>query len=359
MTTAVSLAQSVAPGVSLGFKNRIINGGMTIDQRNAGASVTGNDSVFPVDRWRFATSQSGKLTAQQNQGGITPPAGFTNYVGVTVSSAITPSANDYFAFFQPIEGYNMSDFGWGTANAKAVALSFWARSSVAGTFGISFWNNAGSRFYTMTYSLPVANTWTYCSITVPGDTSGTWETTNGRGLAVYFGLGVGSNYSAAPGAWTSSTGYGASGATTIMGTAGATWQITGVQLEVGTTATPFEFRDYGRELIMCQRYFNITNPTNSTSIGFGCAAGSLFGSTVAALYYAFPVRMRSAPTVTRGGAQDTFWRSGGSGTDTATVIGGFSTSVNNLAFEINSLTNPGAVGYPIIYNGQLSISAEL
>ena len=360
MTLAVNIAQGGSNNVT--FRNKIINGAMVIDQRNAGASVTPTgDNVYIIDRWIARASQSSKFSIQQNAGSITPPVGFSSYLGVTSLSAYAVNSTDYFQVGQYIEGLNIADLNWGSANAKTVTLSAWVYSSLTGTFGGTIFNyQTATVSYPFSYSIPVANTWTQISITITGPTSGNWPTTNAGSLVALFSFGVGSSLSGTANTWNYSTLYRApTGATSVVGTSGATFYITGVQLEAGTTASPFEYRQYGTELALCQRYFNKTNPENSTNIGAGCAAGSLYASANAALYYAFPVRMRAAPTVTRGGSQDTFWRSGGSGTDTASLNGGFFTYTNNLAFEIQSLTNPGAVGYPIIYNGQLSISAEL
>ena len=172
-----------------GFKNRIINGAMMIDQRNAGASVTPSNS-YTLDRWRVYTSQASKLTAQQNAGSVTPPAGFVNYLGITSSSAYSITSTDYFFINQNIEGFNISDLAWGTANAQAVTLSFWVRSSLTGTFGGSLQNATSNRSYPFSYTISVANTWEYKTITIAGDTSGTWvSNTNGVGIQLALSLG--------------------------------------------------------------------------------------------------------------------------------------------------------------------------
>lgn len=239
------------------MRNRIINGAMVIDQRNAGASITFNDGVFPVDRWTTVATQSSKGTIQQNAGSVTPPAGFINYLGFTSSSAYSVLTGDAFAIQQRIEGLNLSDFAWGTASAATVTLSFWVRSSLTGTFGGSISNSAQNRSYPFTYTISAANTWEQKTITIAGDTSGTWLTTNGIGVRVNLGLGAGSTYSATAGSWNSSTTFSATGATSVVGTNGATFYITGVQLEKGSTATSFDYRPYGTELALCQRYFEL------------------------------------------------------------------------------------------------------
>lgn len=260
-----NLATYASTGI--GFRNRIINGNMAIDQRNAGASVTpvGGATTYTLDRWVFDLSQSSKFTTQQNAGSVTPPVGFTNYLGITSSSAYTVLNSDYFAVKQLIEGFNCADFGWGTAGAQAVTLSFWVRSSLSGTFGGCFSNGANNRAYPFIYTINAANTWEQKTITVAGDTSGTWLTTNGIGIELNFGFGVGSTYSTTAGAWASGNYLSATGATSVVGTNGATFYITGVQLEAGSVATPFERRPYGTELALCQRYYETVGGTVATT----------------------------------------------------------------------------------------------
>ena len=256
MTQAAILAASGSPGTTTGFKNRIINGSMTIDQRNAGASWSATNGGYSLDRW-YALSftggaTTGKYTIQQNAGSVTPPVGFTNYLGVTASTATSTSASDIYGISQPIEGYNIADLGWGTANAKTVTLSFWVRSSATGTFGGAL---KGGQYYPFTYTISSANTWEQKSITIAGSTSGTWQSTSSSGVEVSFGLQVGSTYSGTAGSWSSSLAYGATGCVNLLNNSGATWYVTGVQLEVGTTATNFDFRSIGTELALCQRYY--------------------------------------------------------------------------------------------------------
>jgi len=239
----------------IGHRNRFINGAMVIDQRNAGASVTPADGVYTLDRWQASVSQTSKLTVQQNAGAVTPPAGFVNYLGVTSSSTYAVLAGDYFSINQCIEGLNSADLAWGTASAATVTLSFRVYSSLTGTFGGVLRNSAANRSYPFTYAISTANTWTTISVTIAGDTSGTWLTTNGIGIRLLIGLGVGSTYSGTAGAWAGANYFSATGATSVVGTNGATFYITGVQLERGSTASSFEYRPYGTELALCQRYF--------------------------------------------------------------------------------------------------------
>ena len=279
------------------MKNRIINGAMVIDQRNAGASGTG--TAYTVDRWQYAASQASKATWQQNAGSVTPPTGFTNYLGITSSSAYSITAGDYFAVLQPIEGFNTADLGWGTANAKTITISFQVYSSLTGTFGGSLRNSAANRSYPFSYSVPVANTWTTISVNIAGDTTGTWLTTNGIGINLSFGLGVSSNASGTAGSWSANNYLSATGATSVVGTSGATFYITGVQLEVGSSATGFEYRQYGQELALCQRYYW---RTKGASGAYPAIYGNVFaGTAVSCIGISFPVQMRTIPTVNKNG----------------------------------------------------------
>ena len=277
------------------FLNRLINGGMTIDQRNAGASVTLNSNTYMLDRYQFVQSATGKLTVQQNAGSVTPPVGFSNYMGITSTSAYSVGSTEYFYFQQPIEGYNVADLNWGTANAKTITLSFQVYSSLTGTFGGALQNSAQNRSYPFSYSIPTANTWTSISITIAGDTTGTWLTTNGAGIQVIFGLGVGlTSINGTAGAWVASDKRSVTGATSVVGTNGATFYITGVQLEVGSTATSFDYRPYGTELALCQRYYQKSTSTSAYGALSGYApavSGTLIYNPIV-----LPVTMRASPT---------------------------------------------------------------
>ena len=282
-------SSTLATQNSLGLRNLIINGDMRIDQRNNGASVAINGNTYSLDRIKNYATQTSKFTIQQNAGGVTPPAGFSNYIGATSSSAYTTLAADYFLISQPIEGLNSAHLNWGTANAKTVTLSFWTRSSLTGTFGGNVGNQDGTRSYPFTYTIDSANTWEYKTVTIEGETSGTWLETNAIGIMLYFSLGSGTTFSGTAGAWAAANLTSATGATSVVGTSGATLYITGVQLEADTTATPFEHLQYTTQLQLCQRYF------------FRPASGSLYGGNYGSGSFIsgiWAVEMRAAPTIT-------------------------------------------------------------
>ena len=243
---------SINSGPLAGSRNRIINGAMEIDQRNAGAAVA-NANAYIVDRWGDFRAGTGSYTAQRST--VAPP-GFAYSFQHTISNAVTPAASDVYQILQNIEGLNTVDLAFGTTSAKTVTLSFWVRSSVAGLYAAYFTNAGQSRSLVQTYAISAANTWEYKTITIPGDTTGTWAIDNTTGLTVGFDLGSGSNANTATlGAWQGSLARRTSSCVNLISTNGATFYLTGVQLEVGSQATPFERRNYQQELAMCQRYW--------------------------------------------------------------------------------------------------------
>ena len=298
---------SVTPNVNnVVGKNRIINGNMMIDQRNAGASVTigAATATYTIDRWLAYGNSASAISVQQS---TTAPTGFSNSMLVTSLAATSVGSTDTYWVRQYIEGYNVADLSWGTANAKTITVSFWVRSSLTGTFGGALRNAAANRSYPFTYTISVANTFEYKTITIAGDTSGTWVTTNGTGLTIMWGLGVGATYSGTAGSWAGANYNSATGATSVVGTNGATFYITGVQLEAGSSATEFEHRPYGTELQLCQRYFESTAP-----IGIAPANGVAYSDRLIMCAYAtgscaltgrFLIPKRAAPTITYYGGQ--------------------------------------------------------
>jgi hypothetical protein len=289
-TTGITLAGQFDSASSMGFKNRIINGAMVIDQRNAGASITPTAPVYSVDRWQANVNVASKASFDQT---TTAPTGFTNSMLVTSLSAYSVAAGDIVVYRQQIEGFNIADLGWGTASAATITVSFWVRSSLTGTFGGAIKNGDNTRSYPFTYTISAANTFEQKTVTVAGDTSGTWTTDNTSGLILVFGIGVGSTTSGTAGAWSGANYNSATGATSVVGTNGATFYITGVQLEKGSTATSFDYRPYGTELALCQRYYYRITP-NAVDSSFGI---SLVNTTTTAVFIVkYPTTMRTTPT---------------------------------------------------------------
>jgi len=288
-----------------GFKNRIINGAMPVSQYYGSTDTAVTASVqYMIDRWRSIEITDGAMSVQQS---TTSTAGFNNSMKFTVTTAdASLSAGQLCGFNQFIEGYNTADLGWGTANASTVTLSFWVRSSLTGTFAGAFRNSAENRGYIFTYTINSANTFEYKTITVAGDTSGTWDKTNGAGIDVIFSLGTGTTYQGTAGSWQASNAFNTSGAVSVIGTLNATFYITGVQLEKGSTATSFDYRPYGTELQLCMRYYEKTYeigtvPGTATSLGVATSGGGSTGSTTSFIGgngQRFTVPKRTAPTVT-------------------------------------------------------------
>jgi hypothetical protein len=362
-------ANAVTPSVSM--KNRIINGAMVIDQRNAGASITPTtDGTYSVDRWCIRLTAASKLSMQQNAGSVTPPAGFVNYLGITSTSSYSASSTDIFALSQIIEGYNMADLAWGTASAKAVTLSFWVYSSKTGQFGGSLFGNPANYSYPFSYTISSANTWTQISINIAGPTGGTgWTQTNGAGIYLNLDLGNGSSRQGTAGAWASGQCWGATGDTSIVATSGATFYITGVQLEVGSSATSFDYRQYGQELALCQRYYeksyndaDIAGASGKNGYCVSTIGANSNNVTAGAAYSAvhFKVTKRTQPTITIYGfsGASTNVSNGSSGVDLGTNSGGLNSSgINNFSLANLSGGSLTTATYAVIWH--FVASAEL
>jgi hypothetical protein len=355
--SAAVLYGVASPPNSMGFRNRIINGDMRIDQRNAGAAVTVNagGNVYTLDRWSFIRSTTGSYAVQQS---ATAPSGFAASLSVTNNTANTPAAGDYNFFLQAIEGFNVSDLGWGTASAQAITLSFQVRASATGTYGGCLRNAAGDRSYPFTFTVAAANTFEVKAITIPGDTTGTWLTTNGKGIEVDFDLGSGATFRGTAGAWASGNFVGATGASQNMTlTSGATFYITGVQLEAGTVATPFERRDYGRELMMCQRYYTRFTPSIAFQVyGVGCVDITNESATGA---IPLPVVMRASPICS--GVTTAIQVAGSVIAQSAPTFAGSSSYI--IQYNPNSVTGTAGQAFRILSNnsltGYIDASAEL
>jgi hypothetical protein len=312
---------------------------MVIDQRNAGAEVNpAVSATYYLDRWIAGSPAASKFKIGQNAGAVTPPTGYINYLGCTSLSAYTAGASESFSIQQRIEGLNIADLAWGTASAATVTLSFWVYSSLTGTFGGVAKNGSNARSYPFSYTISAANTWEQKSITIAGDTTGTWITTNGIGINLQFSLGAGATISGTAGAWAAANYSSATGATSVVGTNGATWYVTGVQLEKGSTATSFDYRPYSTELALCQRYYQLMD--------MGYVYGYAPSGNQITSNYTYPVAMRATPTIAIV-TNPTF----GSGT----AVNSYQTTARMTAFYM--ITN--GAGYATWVNGQFSAAIEL
>ena len=276
---AVNL-DKVAADFPLGNRNKIINGDMRIAQRGA---PTGTDT-YPVDRFRQASNTEGAYTFAQETTDV--PTGFNYSLKATVTTADgTIGADNGLVLLQKIEGNDTADLLFGTANAKSITISFWVKSSVAGVYCVTLRNGADDRTFVSEYTISSANTWEYKTITVAGDTAGTWNTTTGTGIGLVFCLTGGANKQRAAGSWGTFADC-SSNQTQLLQTLNATWLVSGVQLEVGTTATPFEYRNFGDELSRCQRYYEVLRGGGFMQWGTGNYCGSV----------GFAVQKRATPS---------------------------------------------------------------
>lgn len=331
----VTAAGTVAMATPFAMRNKIINGAMEINQRGSASytiNVTGD--TYTLDRFVAAgQSADGVYTVQPISDA---PAGFIKSALITVTTAdASIGSTQYYDFQQNIEGSNIVDFAFGTASAKTITLSFWVKSSLTGSFGGAFRNGSFNRSYPFLYTITNANTWEYKTVTIPGDTTGTWLTDNQNGLNITWSLGDGSSRLSTAGSWQAGNFAGATGQTQIMATNGATWRITGVQLEVGSVATPFERRLYPQELALCQRYYQrFTVSGGSTPF----AVGQAYTGTNALYALIPPITMRATPTLTYANV-DTWEATGAAGGLTVlSIAGGSSSSLFRLDATMGSST---------------------
>ena len=287
--------------IGAGRRNLIINGAMVFSQRNGTSAVTLNSAgsvVYDFDRWRRQVFENGKLSLQQ----VTDaPSGFSYSIKATTVSAVAGSGSDYYMFNQLIEGFDTAHLAFGTSDAKTITLSFWVKSTLAGQWSGAIKNSASNRAYVFTYDIKSANTWEYKTITIPGDTSGTWVgSTNGLGLSLMYDLGTArGDLQGASNAWSSTNAYAATTGVRLVQNASATWQVTGVQLELGKVATPFEHRSYGEELALCQRYYY--RDYAHTAYGNFVTATCQNASDHRGVYF-LPVPMREPPDLSVNGS---------------------------------------------------------
>jgi hypothetical protein len=290
MTLAVNIAQSGSNNQTM--RNRIINGAMTFNQRGYNGTPVSGTAQYTLDRYAYFSNVGSKQSVEQS---TDAPAGFVNSVKLTTTSAYSSAAGNRFAYYQAVEGYNIADLAWGTANAQPVTLSFWVKSSLTGLFSGDIHQSSGTHSYVFTFNIVSANTWEYKTITIEGPTVGTWATNNATGLVFSLNMGAGSTFlTGTTGTWQAAFFEGATSSVSLVGTLGATFFITGVQLEEGTAASPFENRLYGTELALCQRYYYriLAESTASTfTTGGYSSAATAFVSFVS-----FPTTMRTAPT---------------------------------------------------------------
>lgn len=374
-TSSTNYWARLAGGVSAppSFKNRLINGAMTFAQRgsspvsNAVASSTIKYNT--LDRWGYWAGSVGYFYLEQST--VAPP-GYTNSALITSGSATTVSSGVYATFSQRIEGYNVADLAWGTSSAQSVTVSFWVNCSVTGTFSGYVFNSGYSYCYPFTFTISSANTWVQITKTISGPTTGTWNNTTGYGIEFGITLAAGSNFQATANAWTS-TSYAISspGSTNLLATNGATMYVTGVQLEAGASATTFDYRDYTRELQMCQRYYcssfqdGTTPADNSSSVptpGYYTGMVIVGGADIRTSSILFPVSMRATPTITfyktlnsSTNGQWAYFNGGGWVTSSLTQTD----NISNKGFNADLTISAGTTGQAFITSGMWTAAIEL
>ena len=339
------------------YRNLIINGDMMIDQRNAGASATTNVNAYMTDRFQLQMGSVTNVQTYQQVGDA--PAGFNKSLKITSNSTTQATAAGVLCSpRQKIEGFNTAHLNWGTANAQTVTVSFWVKASVTGTYPVSLTNNGFDRSFVTNYTVSVANTWEYKTVTIAGDTSGTWSIDNSTGINVMFSLDTGSTYQTTADSWQTGNYRGTSSDVHFLANASATWQITGVQLEVGEGASDFEFLPYDVQLQRCQRYYYLHAEGTSKAISIG----ALFTSSVAYSGISFPVDLRSEPSI-EVVSPTNFKVFAGNGASNATGVGLWSRSgTTNTFISVTGLARTGGQACMVTTNNaacKLAFSAEL
>ena len=313
----VSTATNFAPTVIPNSNRRInVNGAFTVSQKNVDAAKTGiNGSSRWIDLIQHYSSSGGTFTCQRVTDAPTGYKYSAKYTVTTANSSL--AAGDEDMFIHRIEGQDLAHLSWGSSSAKTITLSFWVKSSLTGDFSVTI-QGGGGRCYVTAYTISTADTWTKVTKTISGETSGTWVITNASGLAIIWDLGAGSTYEiSSADTWVSvANDYRKAGTVRFSGTNAATWQITGIQFEVGSVDTPFEHRSYADELARCQRYYQVVVRASDYGSGIapicnviGYQTNNVFGVVD------LPVTMRSEPTL-HAVSSTGYWkvfRNGGSG----------------------------------------------
>ena len=364
MSKAAELAALIGSQTALSNRNLIINGAMQVAQRGTSSTGVTGGSYQTVDRFRTGyngTPDQLELTHEQS---TDAPTGFSNSLKLTVTTAETTlDANERIRLSQRIEGQNLQHLKYGTSDAEYLTLSFYVKSNVTGTYGVHFENRDSSRSVCSSYTISAANTWEKKTVSIAGDTTGSFDNDNERSLDVHWVLAAGTNYTSGTFAtsWESDTNANnaPSGQADITNTVSNYFQITGVQLEVGETATPFEHRSYGDELARCQRYYQqyLNPPLRGTM-----SAGSASSRTGMIL----PVPMRATPSVTftQTGATSHAALFNGSASYTISSIQASYLADFCIEFDFNLASTPTAATPAALYQSstlqsKFAVSAEL
>ena len=348
---------------ALSNRNLVINGAMQVAQRGTSTTGVGTAVAYnTVDRWRFADAQNPPARYTETQSTDAPDGfGYSRKFEVTTAdSSVDADETQYTDQF--IEAQNLQHLAYGTSAAKKITLSFYVKSSVAQTFGVGLTHEDGGGNYGVSYTVNSANTWEHKTLTFNGNTSTAINNDNGKGIRVRFGLAAGSNYADGSDAtaWEASGTVFGQHSNTWVGTVGNTWQITGVQLEVGEKATPFEHRSYGDELARCQRYYYAH--VDGTAINY--ATGIYYSATLIAAHIHFPVTMRAAPSLEHESGTDYYIAFANGTSDTFNSFNIARSGINGAALDANNTGGSGTAGHGAVLgtgnaNSFIAFAAEL
>lgn len=298
--------------------NKIINGDMAIDQRNGGSSVSlTNVVVYTIDRWYGGSASMTTQTFSAQQVASTLSGCAYSLKGTIGGTGAAPAAGAYVYLSQIVEGVNCADLKWGTASAKPVTISFRAKYSVSGTYAVAVRNSATNRTYIASFAV-TGGVDTPVTLTIPGDTSGTWLTNTGIGLWLSFDLGVGTTNSTTAGSWQAGNFFGLTGGTKLCATTGATFEVSQVKIETGSVQTPFVSDDFAVSMSKCLRYCYVWNTQGLALAMVGPMWGNTVGQAQSIMY--FPQAMRAPPSLaTRGTFQFANFYNGAGGTLTTGI----------------------------------------
>jgi hypothetical protein len=335
-TIANNLTNDLGGAGGINFRNIIINGDMSIAQRTTSAVTINSGTIqYGIDRFGArGMSSAGVFTIEQS---TDAPTNFVNSFKATVTTADSSIAsNATYRVVQHIEGNMIRNLNWGTSQAQDVTLSFKVKSSLTGTFGGAIINGDYNRFYNFSYTISSANTWTDVSVTIDGDTSGTWQTNNILGMRLSLSLGAGSGEVGSAGSWGTATYEGVTGQTNLIATNGATWQITGVQLEAGTSASDFEFLPVDVNLQRCQRYYQKFDDTSGPSAIY---AGRSYGTTDIQWCVPLNCPLRASPSVSLTGTLRAFHGSGYNDSTSSMGVNHFVANQNLISLNSTGFTS--------------------
>ena len=354
--------ETISTSDTLSYRNRIINGAMEVNQRGNTTSVTGGVDAYYLDRWKATCGGGGGFDVTQ---ATDAPAGLVKSLKVTVTSADSDiQSSNWARVYTKLEGNTTADFAWGISEAKTATVSFWVKSSLTGNFAFAIGNDgqSGYQSYQTQYAISTANTWEKKTITISNATGGTFAVDHTKGICLFWGLKGGSQFNATQNQWNTTDTWFPANSVQVVATNAATWFITGVQFELGSTATDFEYRTYANELLRCQRYYYKITPGGN---GDEFAVGYNTNTAMCRPTIQFPVNMRIAPTAIEQSGTATDYMVAHESTETqcnaVPTISSGSPHNMRVVFHTGTVLTSGQGSGGRAYNGSayLGFSAEL